>query len=214
MKKREGIILYKTDKRNETWKLFVALMFFSIILLNISPTTSYACSCVQPGAPLDELDNSSVVFSGKVIEIVDVNKSRVSQSSADPMAVLFEVKDVWKGINQSQVLVYTERDSASCGFEFAVNEEYIVYAKEANGDLRASLCSRTATFSEATMDLTDLGKGEKPTVKATAESDTSNFEDQLPIKNAFFINPMYIFLIFAGLVVIGLYIARGYKKRG
>ena len=51
-------------------------------------------------------------------------------------------------------------------------------------------------------------------MKATAESDTSNFEDQLPIKNAFFINPMYIFLIFAGLVVIGLYIARGYKKRG
>jgi len=205
--------LYKTNKRNEKWKVFVALMFFLILLLNISPTSSYGCSCVQPGAPLGELDNSSVVFSGKVIEIVDVNKSMVSQSSADPMAVLFKVEDVWKGINQSQVLVYTERDSASCGFEFAVNEEYIVYAQEKNGELRVSLCSRTAILSEATMDLNDLGKGEKPTVQASAESDNSNFEDQLPIKKAFFNNPMYIFLIFAGLVVIGLYIARSYKKR-
>ena len=205
--------MHKTYKRKEKWKLFVTLMFFSMFLLNFSPTTSYACSCVQPGAPLDELNLSSVVFSGKVIEIVDVNKSMFSQSSADPMAVLLEVKDVWKGINQSQVLVYTERHSASCGFEFALNEEYIVYAQETNGELRVSLCSRTTTFSEATIDLTDLGAGEKPTVQASADSDNSNFEDQLPIKNAFFNHPMYFILIFAGLVVIGLYIARGYKKR-
>ena len=155
----------------------MSVVLITFLLFNISPTKSYACSCMAPGSVQEELDRSSDVFSGKVIDIKDINKLKLTQSSADLMEVIIEVKEIWKGSNQPEVTVYTERDSASCGFEFALNQEYLVYANEDGGQLRVSLCSKTALLSSAGADLNELGKGEIPIPqeeKAPEETDNNN----------------------------------------
>lgn len=156
---------------------FISIAVITFLFFNLSPTKSYACSCVPPDSVQEELAKSSDVFSGKVIEMKDKNKLKLTQSSADLIEVKIEVNEIWKGNNQPELLVYTERDSASCGFEFALNQEYLVYANEDGGQLRVSLCSRTAPLTAATADLNDLGKGEKPVPqdeKAPKDSDNNN----------------------------------------
>lgn len=126
-------------------------------------SNTYACSCAPPDSPMEELNNSSAVFSGKVVEITDKNKNAIFQSSADLLDIRFTVNKTWKGIDESEVVVKSSRDSASCGFEFVLNEEYLVYANEIEGDYHVNLCSRTASLSEASMDMEELGHGELPT---------------------------------------------------
>ena len=124
-----------------------------------------------PGGVNEELNHSSAVFSGKVIDIIDMNKNNSTQSSIDPIGIVFEVNEAWKGIDETQVIVFTERDSASCGFEFLLNEEYLVYANENGGELRTTICSRTALLSSAQADLDELGVGQKPTKQVTIDVD-------------------------------------------
>ncbi|TFB14138.1 hypothetical protein E3U55_14590 [Filobacillus milosensis] len=141
----------------------IILMFVSIYL----PNTSYACTCEEPGTVQEEMNQSSAVFSGKVIEKYDENKDKKTISSNDPIAFVFEVKESWKGINQTQVVVSTARYSGSCGYEFALNNNYLVYAQERNGELEVNLCSRTTVLPYADQDLEELGKGKKPTEQVT-----------------------------------------------
>lgn len=149
-------------------------------LLNYSTPAAYACSCAIPGTPTEEMARSGAVFTGKVIEIVDRNKNGFIQSSADPVEAVITVDQIWKGIEESQVVVVTERDSASCGFEFEVNLEYIIYASKDGDQLRASLCSRTALLSDASDDLIELGDGEKPTIDVVVDTSEGVFAKRTP----------------------------------
>lgn len=143
--------------------LILTALFLSFLFTLPAPVT-YACDCVVSGTPSEEMEKKDAVFSGKVLTVKDRNKLSTIKSSADPMEVVIAVDEIWKGIEESQVVVFTERDSASCGFEFQVGEEYLVYASKDGDKLKASLCSRTALLSLAFDDVTELGAGEKPTV--------------------------------------------------
>jgi len=130
-----------------------------------------------PGSPTEEMMRSDAVFSGRVLEVIDRNQNGLTQSSADPMEVIIEVDQIWKGIDESQVVVVTERDSASCGFNFSVNQEYLIYAAKDDDQLRASLCSRTALLSAAADDLTELGDGEQPTIDVVIDTSKGAFSN-------------------------------------
>ncbi|MFB5284479.1 hypothetical protein [Peribacillus sp. Hz7] len=192
-------------------KFAILFMIIVIFFLNYSANNSYACSCVQPDSVKEELERNSAVFSGKVVEIVDENKNKSMQSSADSIAILFEVEETWKGLDQTQVIVYTERSSASCGYEFTLHKEYLVYAHEIDGALRVSLCSRTTSLSTAKKDLDELGKGKKPTEQVSIDSDVSMVEDQISSKDSVN-NQIYIILLIVILLLIVVYITRRNKK--
>lgn len=189
--------------KNGEAKYLAIYIITTILFLICIPSTSYACSCVEPNSVKEEFKQSSAVFSGKAIKIVDKNKSMFGQSSADFLAVVFEVDDSWKGIDQKQVVVYTERSSASCGFEFTLNNNYLVYAYEVDGQLRVSLCSRTSPLSEATKDLEELGKGETPTKQASIDLQNDN-----SLYNNWILSP----LLFIALLLVGVYIRQRTKK--
>ena len=174
----------------------------SILFLSFSPNTSYACDCSKPDNVTEEVDRHTAVFSGKVIEIVDKNAGSQMQSSADPIAVLFEVEESWKGINQTQVIVYTERSSASCGYEFSLNNSYLVYAQDIDGDLKVSNCSRTTLLSFADEDIAELGKGEKPTEQVALSIDDQTLPYML----------IYILSIVGLLLLVIAFLIRIYKK--
>ncbi len=65
---------------------------------------------------------------------------------------------VWKGEIYETMFIRTAWSSASCGFEFAQGDHYIVYAREG----WASLCSRTKSIDKASEDLMALGEGVAP----------------------------------------------------
>ncbi|WP_081591177.1 MULTISPECIES: hypothetical protein [Bacillus] len=118
-------------------KIAKYILVFLLVLVcswSYTPFQAFACSCAEPSQASQELQQSSAVFSGKVVDIVDKKSNKDIQSSADLIAIQFNVKEIWKRINQKQVVVYTERSGASCGFEFGLGKEYIVFAHEKGGD--------------------------------------------------------------------------------
>ncbi len=128
-----------------------------IALLFINAPPARACSCVMPGAPRDELGQSSAVFTGTVSSI---------RSALLPFGtgktVTFAVDKTWKGVTDKRLIVATAKDSAECGFPFTTGGQYLVYARNEGGQsLSASLCSRTKELAQAADDLTALGTPEK-----------------------------------------------------
>jgi hypothetical protein len=65
------------------------------------------------------------------------------------MAVL----DAFKGIDAQTVDVVTGQGGGDCGYDFKVNESYLIYAWEDKGVLSTGICSRTRLMSEASEDL-------------------------------------------------------------
>ncbi|HWL11691.1 MAG TPA: hypothetical protein VNQ57_01790 [Ureibacillus sp.] len=178
-------------------KLLIVFLLMLPFIFNLTANSSYACSCVPLGVPEEELDKSNFVFSGKVIDIHDSNKDAFEQSSADLLEVRFEVSNTWKGVTETQVIVYSERDSASCGFEFNLNDEYLVYGNEHDGQIMVNLCSRTTLFADASTDLAALGDGEKPTESISSEAlDTHETSMGLPLT---------IFTVVALIIISGGY---------
>ncbi|WP_233880569.1 hypothetical protein [Virgibacillus halodenitrificans] len=173
----------------------ITYLIIFIFSLSIYPTTSDACSCLEPGPPKEELKHSSAVFSGKVIKQIDENENNLIQSSADQIVTVLKVDMTWKGINETEVIVYTERDSASCGFEFKVNNSYLVYVTEKDDELHVSVCSRTTALSGAAQELAELGDGKKPTNQVSVNvNDESNESTNL----GFFIYLAIMILLLGG----------------
>ncbi|WP_313894375.1 hypothetical protein [Psychrobacillus sp.] len=192
-------------------KNIALLMIFSIIFFfSYSPATSYACSCIAPPSAQEELASSSAVFTGKVIDMLDVNKHNLTQSSADPIAFLFEVDEAWKGVTQSQVVVSTERDSASCGFPFTVNNEYLVYAQEIDGELKGTICSRTTDLASAVADIEALGLGDKPIEQVSINLDAKPLEEDAPAVMDY---AVYLIVLLVVLLLASIYFIRRAKKQ-
>lgn len=185
----------------------ILVVLLTFVFFNYSPNTTYACSCAEPGSVQEEFNQSAAVFSGKVIGVIDENKFNPIQSSSDPIGVVFEVDDVWKGINQTQVIVYTSRFPESCGYEFSTTK-YLVYANESDGELSVSLCSRTTLLSSAQEDLNELGLGEKPTEVVKIDLNDAE-KESISATNRFILSSALLTM----LIVAAIYIIRRVEKR-
>lgn len=183
-------------------KHLIAFMIIFSLVFNYTTLPSYACSCAESLPVKKELQRSSAVFSGEVIEMLDDNENSSVISSDDPIAVLFKVEESWKEMNQTEVAIYTARSSASCGFEFALGNEYLVYADETDGEFSVNLCSNTKLLSSATDDIQELGEGKKPTEQTSIELTNGNNTN----------NYIYIALLAVGLLVGGIYMTRRLKR--
>ena len=128
-----------------------------VLFLQADTSRIYACSCVPSPPPLEALAKADAVFSGEVVSISEPGGLFGSWlvSSTGPVTVEFRVSAVWKGDSHETMSIKTAWSSASCGFEFALDEQYIVYAREG----WASLCSRTKSIHTAREDLAALGEG-------------------------------------------------------
>ncbi|MBM6616230.1 hypothetical protein [Bacillus suaedaesalsae] len=151
--------------------ILVMLLTFLLSLTLLSPSQSFACSCMAPGSVEEEFSKVNAVFSGKVIRIEESSPS--SPDDFMPVKVVFEVKNTWKGTQDSEVAVFTGTDSASCGYSFVQGKNYLVYATESEGKLITSLCSITKPLAAADKDLSILKDGEQPT-KITKIPEQSN----------------------------------------
>lgn len=98
--------------------VFIALLFAGIMSFS---SQSYACSCMMPADPVTSMESSESVFAGKVTGI-----------SNDDMInmVEFDVNTRWKGADASNITIETAEQSATCGYNFSLGEEYLVYTYE------------------------------------------------------------------------------------
>ncbi len=140
--------------------LWLVAAIVALNLLAITPTAVYACSCAFSESPAKELRRSTAVFAGKVTDM---------QWDLMTVRVTFDVSEVWKGSVQKVQTVHTSRDEASCGFDFAVGKEYLVYANGSAANLEVFLCSRTGLLATAVPDLVVLGTGTLPGVVAPVQ---------------------------------------------
>jgi hypothetical protein len=129
--------------------------------------------------PKAELDRAEKVFSGNVIEIrYEQEKSEASMGTSR-RSNLFEVDQVWKGLEQSRTIVYS--DGGSCGFMFEEGKSYMVYTYDKNGESYTNFCNRTVELSKAGEDIKALGNGreiEKQSRLKAAEAEASGNKEQ------------------------------------
>ena len=117
-----------------------------------------ACSCIEPGSPLQELDRAALVFAGTALSVrEDRPLAGIDALPAHgPTTVKFEANAVWKGQFSAQISLTTAKYGASCGYTFKEGNKYIVYSRDGE---TVSLCSRTKSLSLAAEDLAALGQG-------------------------------------------------------
>jgi hypothetical protein len=115
------------------------------------------------------------VFEGRVSKLTPLGES--------DLVVELNVVRSWKAANTEHILLRTRQDSAACGFPFAPNESYLIYADAAPNDaslpgLEVLHCGRTKPMSEADADIAELGMGVVPVSArkgdAVAGEDTAN----------------------------------------
>lgn len=130
-------------------KTLLLLTMWLLGVLGFS-TQSFACSCMMPADAVTSMQNSDSVFAGKVVNIS--NKDMIN-------SVEFEVDTIWKGIEPTRITVETAEQSATCGYNFMQDEEYLVYAyNKQDGWLWVSLCSRTSSLKNAQDDVIALNR--------------------------------------------------------
>ena len=133
-----------------------------------TPGPVYACKCVVPGTPSEELDKFSAVFAGRVVSIqhsFDPDAGSVVREKDERTTVGFEVSAVWKGTVHEDMYITTPPTGGSCGFTFVEGEEYIVYGYDSNyddGGYTVGICSRTALLDLAQADLDAFRAGHTP----------------------------------------------------
>ena len=155
-----------------------ALAVLLAALLSAPARPAWACSCVPPQGPAVALNDAAAVFSGTVTGITDRGSfnwmDRVRQFLGQPpqsafMAsrlVTLSVADSWKGVTETPVSVGTTGSSASCGYDFVLGGQYVVYAYADGGQLLTNICLRTVELSQAATDLSYLQT--RPSLPITA----------------------------------------------
>ena len=132
-------------------KLFlIFVVVLSLFLLNLDFAT--ACSCIEQSVS-QQIAQSEFIFIGKVTKI---NRPIFTLDSSDPIKVTLDVSKGFKGSFGDSIAVLTTQDSASCGYSFEENGEYLVYATSENGNLNTNLCTGTKRLDEANEDLAEL----------------------------------------------------------
>ena len=133
-----------------------------------TPGPVYACKCVVPGTPSEELEKFSTVFAGRVVSVQhSFDPDAATVSPEDRTTVGFEVSEVWKGTVHEDMYITTPPTGGSCGFTFVEGEQYIVYGHDSNyddGGYTVGICSRTALLDLAQADLDAFGDGQAPLV--------------------------------------------------
>lgn len=147
----------------------------------------YACSCVEPGSPSEELEKFSAVFAGRVVSVQhSYDPDGRSVTRDDRSTIGFEVSAVWKGTVYEEMNITTPPTGGSCGFTFEEGEEYIVYAYDSpyvEGGYTTGICSRTTLLEQAQEDIDALGEGNSP-LAGTAGPASEESEDMTVVDRA------------------------------
>lgn len=138
-------------------KLMILVTVLSVLIYPVP--TAMACDCDPPDTATEAMEVATAVFRGTVIKI---HKKQTMSDGERYDKVLFSVSESWKGMEDSQAIIYTDSFS-SCTFEFQVGNEYLLYPYGLDGKMFIMDCGRSSDISLAKDDLEELGEGKEPT---------------------------------------------------
>lgn len=125
-----------------------------LFLINAAAAAAFSCSCMLGGAPCQSYGSTPVVFSGKVTAVETFETTREGVPfKIQQRRVRLAVLESFKGIDSQAVDVVTGQGGGDCGYDFKVNESYLIYAWEEKGKLSTGICSRTRPMADALEDL-------------------------------------------------------------
>jgi len=115
--------------------------FLITVLIIISYTSLFACSCVETNESFKAkveraFSNADLIFIGKVVskEIIktEIYVPKIKGTQKYVRAeITFEVTDVISGEVHTKTLnIVTSDDEESCGYNFKIGNEYLVYSHE------------------------------------------------------------------------------------
>ena len=135
---------------------YCAAILLSVGLLLV-PKYVFPCSCTGPPGVEESLETATEVFSGTVVEIKPIQFEYFGDISQ--LEIRVDVKACWKGSCKDTLSVATLGDSGSCGIQFHVGQEYLIYAylEVETGMSWVWECGRTNTIAGADEDLRYLG---------------------------------------------------------
>ncbi|MFS0728058.1 hypothetical protein [Paenibacillus sp. 1P07SE] len=141
------------------------------LLMVVRPSPAQACDCGPPPEVQTALEQASAVFTGTVL---DIAKQPTRDYGYD--AVILEVDRAWKGVETTQVIVYT--GWSSCMFPFEEERTYLLYTELSGEDQMVIACGRSAAADSprAMEDIALLGEGKVPTVEVDLQSRFSEWQ--------------------------------------
>ncbi len=151
---------------------------FSIIVILFSPAIVKACSCMSSGPPCQSYWNTPVVFSGRVVEITTPKIEETRSAAFPEKTIRFAVNQAFRGISGTTVEVVTGMGGGDCGYDFELNENYLVYADNYKGKIYAGICSRTQLLSKAGEDIEYINNLSKTKAGATVYGSVSKYRQR------------------------------------
>ncbi len=126
-------------------------MLLNISIITVLLSVIWPCDCAPPPSPEDAYEMADVVFSGEVTNVIEDWNNLIKEVSID-------VYDVWKGSIGSQIIILTGIDDGICGYNFQVNEEYLIYGNYSGDYIWTNICTRTNLLDYASEDLDYLNQ--------------------------------------------------------
>jgi hypothetical protein len=133
----------------------------AICLLAMTGAPGLSCSCFTETSAVKALEKADAVFEGIVISVQ--LRSRpvpgVANRHTTWNEVRVRVRRTWKGVSEKTVDINTASDVVTCGVDFKVGKQYLVYAyaTAVDGRLETDACTRTTTGAAAARDAEAFG---------------------------------------------------------
>lgn len=122
--------------------LVVPLFLALVVVLPAAP--AHACSCAMLSSA-QKVENADVVVRGTITGLDDPG----GLDSGHLVTWEVAVAEVYQGAAAGTAFVRSASDGASCGIEVQEGREYLLFARQVGGDLRAGLCGGTTPASAA-----------------------------------------------------------------
>jgi len=147
-------------------RLLMAILV-SLGLASLPVAVVVACSCavstIQQSARF-----ADVVFTGTAMAVETPAPAPIT-SSLDPVRYAFSTDEVFKGgMVESEVVVTTAMDGASCGTTFGMGERWLVFASVDGTALTTGLCSGNLLLDDADTEREALAQLGPPIGEPTA----------------------------------------------
>ena len=117
------------------------------------------CTCMSPKRPACEVWwQTAAIFVGRVTRLDTVTEETDGDVQVKILTTL-RVQERWQGAEgKREVIVATGAGGGDCGFQFATNRTYLVYANQSalTGRYETGICSRTRLARDAETDLAYL----------------------------------------------------------
>ncbi|MGE4443956.1 MAG: hypothetical protein AB7E37_03115 [Candidatus Altimarinota bacterium] len=163
---------------------------------------TFACSCIPSESPEISLEKATGVFVGTVGNIEKSGMIDNLIGDFPQKKVYFTVSNEIKETYGHNTSITTSNDGASCGYEFEIGKEYLVYTYGEKENQQVSLCSRTAELAYAQEDI-EAFSGLSLTENTQNIASGNNAQETHIITSA---KPMNIPIIIILIIITGLFI--------